>query len=373
LGIGTSYTGQIAAARRYLDAAKRANPALPNPDASLSVMDRILSHEEDALNDVRNGKTLMQGPGAREWNPADVGPALTSYDGYQAALEGDFAGALADNVATAGSGGAQAHAFRNVFLALAVHDIAAARRFVADLDDVRTAPDATPYATIAHGQLFAATQDWRDAIARFDSATRSLRMTERETKGWRNAAYMLRANASPYEARAYAMLGDFDKADAILRTLPPDCDLCARVHGQIEALRKNWSAAAGWFRLVSARSPGIPFADSEWGGMLLRKGDVEEAIAHFEIAHERGPRFADPLELWGEALMQENRSDLALAKFEEADRFAPNWGRLHLKWGEALYWSGRKDEAQKQFATAARLDLSAADKATLTRVSPMHG
>jgi tetratricopeptide (TPR) repeat protein len=366
LGINTSYTGRIDVARRYFDAARRSNPALPNPDASQSVMDRVLSHEQDALNDMRRGMALMQGRGAHEWNPADVGPALKSYDGYQAGLEGDFAAALADNVATAGSGGAQTHAFRNVFLALLMHDIAAARRFVSDLDDVRTASDAAPFATIAHGQFLVATHDWQGAIAQFDSATHSLQETERKTNGWRNAAITLRANASPYEARAYAMLGDFDKADAILKTSPADCDLCARAHGQIEALRKNWSAAAGWFRLVSARSPDIPFADSEWGRMLLEKGDVEGAIGHFAIAHARGPHFADPLEMWGEALMQQNRSDLALAKFEEADKYAPNWGRLHLKWGEALGYAGKRDDGKKQLAIAAALDLTAAERAELS-------
>jgi Flp pilus assembly protein TadD len=77
--------------------------------------------------------------------------------------------------------------------------------------------------------------------------------------------------------------------------------------------------------------------------------------------------------MWGEALIAKNRSDLALAKFAEADKYAPNWGRLHLKWGEALLWSGDKDGAQKQFAIAAKLDLSAADKAQLGKVSALHG
>ena len=69
--------------------------------------------------------------------------------------------------------------------------------------------------------------------------------------------------------------------------------------------------------------------------------------------------------------MAKNRSDLALAKFAEADRYAPNWGRLHLKWGEALIYTGKNDEAREQYQKASMLDLTAADKAELARVS--HG
>jgi hypothetical protein len=52
---------------------------------------------------------------------------------------------------------------------------------------------------------------------------------------------------------------------------------------------------------------------------------------------------------------------------------ASNLGRLHLKWREALLWSGKPDDSKKQFVIATHLDLSAADKAALTRVSGMHG
>jgi tetratricopeptide (TPR) repeat protein len=101
--------------------------------------------------------------------------------------------------------------------------------------------------------------------------------------------------------------------------------------------------------------------------MLLAKGDLDGAIAKFASANKKGPHFADPLEMWGEALIAKNRSDLALAKFAEAAKYAPNWGRLHLKWGEALFYAGQKDEARKEFAIASRLDLSAADKAALSK------
>ena len=171
----------------------------------------------------------------------------------------------------------------------------------------------------------------------------------------------------PFASLAMAMRGDVDGAKRRIEHSPVDCDLCGRMRGRIAAIEHRWAAAAYWFNMVSARSPSIPFADSDWGMMLLQKGDADGAIAKFESAHRKGPHFADPLEGWGEALMTKNRSDLALAKFEDANRYAPNWGRLHLKWGEALWYSGDKTEAEKQFAVARALDLSSAERAELAR------
>jgi tetratricopeptide (TPR) repeat protein len=141
------------------------------------------------------------------------------------------------------------------------------------------------------------------------------------------------------------------------------------MRGRIAAIEHRWNAAAHWFNMVSARSPSIPFADTDWGAMLLQKGDPAAAIEKFKSAHRKGPHFADPLEGWGEALMMQNRSDLALAKFEEANGHAPNWGRLHLKWGEALLYSGDKGGAGKQFAIAASLDLTTPERRELAQAS----
>ena len=55
--------------------------------------------------------------------------------------------------------------------------------------------------------------------------------------------------------------------------------------------------------------PSIPFAYADWGEMLLRKGAYDAAIAKFNQAKLKGPRFADPLELWGEALFYAGHRD----------------------------------------------------------------
>ena len=169
-------------------------------------------------------------------------------------------------------------------------------------------------------------------------------------------------NFWPWLADAYAHNGMFASAHILIDRTPADCYLCVRMRGSIDAQQKHWSGAAYWFEHAVRLAPSIPFAYSEWGAMLLRKGDLDGAIAKFTLANQKGPHFADPLEMWGEALIAKSRSDLALAKFEEAAKYAPNWGRLHLKWGEAFSYTGDHVAAQKQFLAAAKLDLTPSDQ-----------
>jgi tetratricopeptide (TPR) repeat protein len=176
---------------------------------------------------------------------------------------------------------------------------------------------------------------------------------------------ILLRRAWPIEAWGMALLGEFADAHRLIDKTPVDCTICLRARGYIDARERKWSGAGFWFARAVRFAPSIPFAYTDWGWMLLEKGDYDGAIAKFRAANLKGPHFGDPLEMWGEALMQKNRSDLALAKFEEADKYAPNWGRLHLKWGEALLYAGKRDEAQRQFAVASHLDLSAQEENAL--------
>ncbi len=215
--------------------------------------------------------------------------------------------------------------------------------------------------------------DWNGVIRKtgeFESYLKTIERVQPFTKSF--APVTLSREVWPYTAGALARTGHMNDALALIGRTPLDCDLCVRMCGNIATLNHDWTGAAHWFAMVSARAPSIPFADADWGAMLMAKGDFDGAIAKFTLANQKGPHFADPLEMWGEALIARNRSDLALAKFEEANKYAPNWGRLHLKWGEALWWSGDKDGAKKQFDAAQILDLTLAEKSELAREGASH-
>ena len=46
---------------------------------------------------------------------------------------------------------------------------------------------------------------------------------------------------------------------------------------------------------------------------------------NLDLAHQKGPHFADPLKGWGDALARQGRWHDALAKYDEALKYAPAW------------------------------------------------
>jgi tetratricopeptide (TPR) repeat protein len=208
---------------------------------------------------------------------------------------------------------------------------------------------------LGQGLLDIEANDWNAAQSELSKDVESL--------GPNYASFQLQAPL----AFVLAKLGNIGLARASAAVLPRDCYPCVIARARIETIARQWQAAGALFADAVRQGPSLPFAYTDWGAMLVSKGDYDRAIGKFELATVRGPHYADPLEMWGEALMQKNRSDLALAKFEEANQYAPHWGRLHLKWGEALRYVGRRSEAQRQFAMAAHLDLGHADAAALAQ------
>jgi tetratricopeptide (TPR) repeat protein len=361
------WKGDIAAVREDLAQAQKINPNFANVFNVYGTLAGLLSHDEEVYRAETRGLQLMKGDGGREVDPRRLPAMLRSDQSDIAAAKGDFTAAMADKVVAPGGGGEQQRQADRAYLFVSLHDVSAARDALSKVRMTDLTNPTGESAAIARGYLDIETQDWRTAIASLDASIRLIQALQTANAGWVNGSLIVARAILPAKGYAYAMSGDFSSAEKILDPMPDDCDFCVRMHGKMEAARKNWATAERWFAMVSARSPDVPFADTDWGQMLLAKGDLDGAIAKFTSANKTSPHFADPLEMWGEALMLKNRSDLALAKFAEAAKYAPNWGRLRLKWGEALFYAGQKEDARKQFAIASHLDLSAADKTELTK------
>jgi tetratricopeptide (TPR) repeat protein len=101
--------------------------------------------------------------------------------------------------------------------------------------------------------------------------------------------------------------------------------------------------------------------------MMMARGDIAGGIDFYEQAIERGPRWADPQKFWGDALMAQSDAAGAIRKYRAAADRAPRWGALHLAWGRALEAQGKSDQAREKYEQAARMDLSAADRAEVVR------
>jgi tetratricopeptide (TPR) repeat protein len=360
-------------AKAYGEDAIRLKPDLVIAWGNLPTRDRGVGHDEAALKERETELALLSGRAGENVSREQLPFVRLAATADFALYRGDYAGAAAfDRQAldVAGLTYRRSQVLSSLAFFLAEdHDLRAFRA-VARQDEIFNVQGygAGTYQFILLNRVLAKC----DAASQLDDWNMVVRTVDQLPKLLAGRAFpMMLPNAEL--AYAYARLGDSFKAHALIATTPPDCYLCVRMRGKIRAAEHNWDSAAYWFAEAAKQGPSLPFADTDWGEMLLHRGDYDAAIAKFADASKKGPHFADPLEMWGEALMLKNRSDLALARFGEADKYAPNWGRMHLKWGEALYWSGDKAGAQKQFDIATGLDLSAADKAELSRVSAARG
>jgi tetratricopeptide (TPR) repeat protein len=330
-----------------------------------------VGHDEASLAAAREAVRLLQGNADVEMSDRARAVSLVQEQANVAYAQNDFAAgrAFSERVMALPDYDGSIDAARTAIpVALALeHDVAAARHAFHELPPPVN-DNQTGNRNGTESQLDYWLGDWRAVVvkeASLEAFFRKSLVGQGAAPGFVDS--ILSVQAWPYVAGAMAFSGDLRGAQALIAKTPLDCYACLRNRAQIAAVAHDWQGADRWFDRATRHSPSIPIGWSQWGAMLLARGDLSGAIAKFQIANQKGPHFADPLELWGEALIAQNRSDLALAKFEDAARYAPNWGRLHLKWGEALGYIGRKDEARAQYRVASTLTLSVADTAELAR------
>jgi tetratricopeptide (TPR) repeat protein len=329
--------------------------ALP-PHMEMMFTSLDMGHDENALHEARALSDFRQ-EDQYAWREGDGFAQVLQVGVLQSDAEtGDFQRAMSDRCE--GMCSLTELLLDRAEFAARMHDIAQSRVLIkqALASDGVNAHDADRARYFAD----AAADDWRSAVADAHAEVEA-EIADRSPL----TDITMRTNTLPLLAYALARMGDLAAAHAQVYNTPGDCVACEAARGNLDAVEKNWSGAAWWFARATRDAPSIPFAYTDWGAMLMAKGDLDGAIAKFKLANVEGPHFADPLEMWGEALIAQNHSDLALAKFAEADKYAPNWGRLHLKWGEALAYLGRPGDAKAQFAIVVRLDLSPADRTML--------
>ncbi len=378
LGILLQRAGDSRGALEAQRTAIQLNPRLPHVWGNLANEEAFFGHDEAAFRAGAHALAIdnMGSNGeispviARSLHIEDSAINAESLGGYRSAVASDDE--LMDSVNYSGSD-ESAPIMKAADLA-EDHDVSASLRVAPGVDQeipsVRMAANfIAPYflPELPAYQRAAIMGDWKAA---HDDLERLLKVPSQKWSG--GIGPITTVYLIPLQADADAHLGNFAHAHELIDRSALDCYLCVRVRGNVAALERNWSAAEQWYARAAQLAPSLPFAYLEWARMRATKDDLDGAIAKLDVAHAKGPHFADPLEMWGEVLIRKNRSDLALAKFEEANKYAPNWGRLHLKWGEALWWAGKHDEAKKQFAIAVRLDMTPSEKVELAKVSA-HG
>jgi superkiller protein 3 len=109
------------------------------------------------------------------------------------------------------------------------------------------------------------------------------------------------------------------------------------------------------------RNPGSWMARVNLGNLLLQKGKVDEAIAHYKNALQISPDSAQAHDNLGNALLQEGKVDEAITHLQKALQIKPGFAQGHLVLGNALLQEGKVDEAIAHFQKALQINPDNAD------------
>ena len=96
-------------------------------------------------------------------------------------------------------------------------------------------------------------------------------------------------------------------------------------------------------------------AQNDLGNALLQKGDVDEAMVHFQQALQINPNYAEVHYNFGFALLQKGNLDEAIAHCQRALQIKPGYAEAHINLGLALLQKGQVDEAMVHFQQALQI------------------
>jgi tetratricopeptide (TPR) repeat protein len=100
------------------------------------------------------------------------------------------------------------------------------------------------------------------------------------------------------------------------------------------------------------RNPTSWLAQNNLGDILLHKGQLDEAMAHFQKAISIQPDNAEAHDNLGNALFQKRQVDEAIRQFQTALAIQPDFAGAYINLGNALLQKGQADEAILQYQKA---------------------
>jgi tetratricopeptide (TPR) repeat protein len=107
-----------------------------------------------------------------------------------------------------------------------------------------------------------------------------------------------------------------------------------------------------FWRAVLTANPDSWLAHNNLGNDLFERGQVDEAMAHYQRAVELAPHYATAHYNLGGVLRQKGQLDKAIAEFRRALEIQPVYSMAHYNLGEVLRQEGAVDEAIAHYRRA---------------------
>jgi tetratricopeptide (TPR) repeat protein len=125
--------------------------------------------------------------------------------------------------------------------------------------------------------------------------------------------------------------------------------------GNVLLQKGNMNDAIAHFQTALQIKPDYVEAHNNLGGVLLKKGRVDEAIAQYQTALQIKPDNAETYYNLGNALRRKGKVDEAIAQYQMALQIKPDYAEAHINLGNALLQKGKVDEAVAQYQTALQI------------------
>jgi len=114
--------------------------------------------------------------------------------------------------------------------------------------------------------------------------------------------------------------------------------------------------AMAHFQKALEINPNYDLAHNSLGNVFLQKRQLDEAIAQFQKALEINPKYFEVHSNLGNAFLQKGQVDEAMAQFQKALEINPNYDLAHYNLGNALFQKGEVDEAIEQYQKALEIN-----------------
>jgi len=123
----------------------------------------------------------------------------------------------------------------------------------------------------------------------------------------------------------------------------------------------NADEAMVHYQMALEIKPDFAEAHNNLGNFLFQKGSVDEAMVHYQMALEIKPDYAEAHYNLGYALLKMGNVDEAIAHFQKALQIKPDYAEAHNNLGYALIQKGSVDEAIPHFQKALQIKPDYAD------------